>query len=228
MPYDSDRARSLIARAAFNAEFFRGTISDLSNAQRAMTFVGAPTWGMINGKPALRQNTAADLVNSAAVPAIVDVTADFSLEFVIEPHRFGDDTPDIIRQTNNGGFYCFWHGFPAVQRFYLRLQTNAGATAREIITPVASATMNAAQHVIITSQAGGTSGSSWKNGIPQVATLAGAGVAANCPATILTAFGYPTNATRYTYLLERVYPFALTNADASCLAEQAKLLVGGW
>lgn len=226
MAVDQDRYRALIARAAFNAEFWRGTIQDLSPAQRAMSFVGAPTWGRINGNPCLSQRANADGVTRAAENPLIDVTGPFFVELCVINHIAGNLS--YIRHGGvgaTGGWKLTWD--PANERASLDLFTAAGAVARTVYNPNNSlAPRNKPFHTIMATALGGTTGACWTAGLPAVATLAGVGVAAAAPAINLYAGGFGTGLCDS--LIIRVWSGVPTNADATCLAEQARLLVGGW
>ena len=227
MPADQDRYRSLIARAAFNAEFFRGTIQDLSAAQRAMTFVGAPSFGMINGLPCLKQNAAGDYTTSAAIPAVLDVTASWSIEALFSP---GPGTIATILQqvgaANAGGFSFQWRNTGGDVDVILVYLFDLAAGPRLLYSNNGVFTRYSTRHAIISGINGGASGKMWLNGVPIVCNLFGAAAPANIAVNrALTTLVGPVITTAS---LIRVFPFALTNADATCLAEQAKLLVGGW
>jgi len=223
MPVDQDRYRSLIARAAFNAEFFRGTISDLSSAQRAMTFVGSPTWGRLNGFPILKKNAAADGTTSAAVAPVLDVTGSITFEGLF----VADDVfmPVMFRQVGGTGGVSFGN-LSGVNRGEVYLLDAAGAGARFVMTAIGALPAHRPRHLIISSIDGGTSGLVWINGVPSTCTLALAGVAASPPVSVVTTLGAVSAAGQA--MISRCWPFLFTNEDAVCIAEQAKLLVGGW
>jgi hypothetical protein len=225
MPTSQDRYLALIARAAFNCEMFRGTFQDLSPAQRAMTVQGAPTWGRIDSWPTLKQLASADGAASGAVARIVDVTADFSIEWSGELLLPEAGTANLISQVGaTGGFRLAWDAVNTV--FVLTLYTNAGAVARTITTPAASAPLRTPVEIIIRSTAGGTAGAAWIRGTPVVATLGGAGVAANIGANSAVVveegdFGLVET------LEARVTQDAWSNEDVAAIHSQVATMTGG-
>jgi hypothetical protein len=190
-----------------------------------MTAVGAPTWSMINGLPALRQNAYGDGCTSGAVLNVVNMAGSWTIETV---HR--QDTGDswFSRWTgpaSAGGFHLF--NFSAGTRIGLYEFDAAGAVQRQIFSPAGSIVPAARTvHYLVSSVTAGTSGRTWINGVPVVATLAGAGVPVN-PVASAVGFGMAGGVGFATAVLMRIYPFALTNEDASCLYQQAKILTGG-
>jgi len=227
MAFDQNRYFSLIQRAAFDASFYKGTIQDLSSAQRAMSFVGAPTFGRVNGHPCLKQNATGEGCTSGAVLGVVDMAASWTIE-------------TLHRQDVGDSWLCRWAGpasaggflqsnFAAGGRILVYEYDAAGVPQRQLFSPAGGVTPpNKTLHTLTSSIAAGTSGRMWFNGIPQVVTLIGAGVPVN-PVASPVGFGMSGGAGGLaTEMILRVYPFALTNEDATCLAEAAKELVGGW
>jgi hypothetical protein len=220
MAVDWDRYNRLRESASFNCEFFRGHIQDCSKSRLAMSFVGAPSWTMVNGLPALRQNANGDRAESAAVAALVDVTGPFFVELLTRV-----DVPGVnytMRQIVNGGFTTYRDTSPQVR---LLLYTNAGAIARHIIVGAVGANPDRVlQHIIVGASGGGTVGIGWTNGVPTAISYAGAGVAASSAAAVVSACGGNTG--RNTTLIARVWQGTPTNEDATCLYQAAKSLIG--
>ncbi len=227
MALDQDRYRSLIERCAFRMDAFRGTIADLSPAQRAMAFVGAPTWGRINGWPCLKMNAAADGATSGALAAVLDVTGPFFVEAVARIN-LRSQYQDIAGQYGGGGGGWEWY-FSNLNALVLLLYTAGGGVARNLSIPAASLPVRSPVHVLAYSTAGGVAGLAWVNGVPVGPVPAGAGVAANGgvrPYTVLGVGGGGSE--RADLLLHRAWTGTPSNADASCLAEASKLMIGGW
>ena len=225
MAYDQQRYRALVQSAAVNYEFWRGTIQDQSSRGLAMTPVGNPSWGRVNGRPALKQNAAGDGVTSGNVANIVDVTGSFSVEGFFTPMILGANFP--LRQWLGGGSggFALTHDYGG-GRSALYLLNNVGGVARTITMAAGTHPAGVLRHVLIVSLAGGISGYCWMNGIPVGPVFIGAGVAANIAANAAVAAGAGTGL--MSSLLIRAYPFALGNEDVTCLAAAAESLVGGW
>lgn len=229
MPYDQDRYNSLISRAAFDCSFYKGTIQDQSPARRAMIFVGSPSFCLINGLPALRQNAAGSGAQSAAIPQILDLSGTVSIEAVYRPIlRAGGYHPLIAQSSGAAADGFMFEDDPVTGDAYFLL-FNGGAIARQIraTTPV---TRGFLSHAIITSGNGAATGSAWVGGIPTSVVLGGAGAAVNTAGAVVAVAGAPTvwsgsNGLQDTVLI-RAYPFALTNSDAACLYGAAKSLIG--
>ena len=230
MPVDQDRYQSLIRRAAFRAEYFRGTIQDLSPAQRAMAFVGAPTWSRINGWPCLAQNAINQGSTSGAVAAFLDVTGSVWFEAVVQPFAYGTDQNLIVSQRTPAGpgFTFFWHSSIANAYARIILYDAAGASARSLNTPVLSVPVMRPSHIVLASINAGATGLGWINGIPVVVTLAGAGVVANAGVSVIEAGGGVFTRGLKGTMIARAWQGTPTNADVACLAEQAKLMIGGF
>lgn len=221
MPVDQERYDLLIRRATFNAEFWRGTIQDLSAAQRAMSFVGAPTWSRINGWPCLAVNATG--TTSAAVPQVVDVTGSFTVEALSSYRQLPAAWLEQYGAT--GGFR--FSSPSGVNRSEIYLYDNAGVAARVIYTAVGATPLNRPFHLLLTSTLGGTVGYARINGIPSTVAYAGAGVAANVAVPTAIAHGDADTRRAAQSLIVRAYPFALTNEDCATLYQAAKTLVGG-
>lgn len=218
--------RNTLVSATFSAEWWKGTIQDQSIRRAAMSFAGTPRWVKQGCPVALVQRADADGTTSGNKAALVDVTGDFTVEWRGTPLVAGAGVDVLLSQVEAGagGFVFAWDAVNTV--YVLTLYTAAGAVARSLSTPAASAVPNADQHVILTSSAGGTAGSSWINGIPRVVTLGGAGVAANIVADspIVAGGGGVGTATS---LFGRVYPSALSDAAKSALVCASRSLVTG-
>ena len=226
MAYDQNRYQSLIQRAAFNAEFFRGTIQDLSSAQRAMSFVGAPTFGRVNGHPCLKQNAAGDRVTSGAVPMAVDVLGDFFLEVTFSLSTGGQWANLLTQGGVGGGFTAYW--VSATQEARLYLFTAAGAYAEQINTPFGSILPSRRYHLLMQSLAAGTNGRVTINGVHVAPVLMLAGVVAAGVNPVITTAGSSNAGCRQNVSTSRLWRGQYTNEDATCLAAAAESLVGGW
>ena len=224
MAFDQQRYSRLIASAAFNAEFFRGTIQDQSSRGLAMTFAGAPTWTRVNGKPAISQagSSANYVLSTAAVASLVDLTGTFSLELLFCASAIERDRPiQQIDGTNTG--IIAQRESASTSYVYLY---SGGAVVRSIGTPAGATAASLIHHLVFTSVAGGTSGYVWHRGIPLAAALSGAGAAAN-PAASVVRLGLGASRLGRT-LVVRLWQQAFGNPDANCLAEAAREMVGGW
>jgi len=223
--FDQGRYNSLIARCAADFSFYKGTIQDLSGAQLAMSFAGAPTWSRVNGHPALAQRANADGAASAATGPVVDVTGAFFVEALFVPQLDPTTTDALLHQqaAGSGGFDIVWN--PATDIVTLTLYTAAGAVARTISTAANTVVPTVPLHVVLASSAGGAAGTAWLRGIPAAVALAGAGVAAN---TAAAPVGYGRGTGLSDFIVSRVFSGAPGNEDAACLAEVAREMVGGW
>jgi len=222
MAYDQNRYQSLIQRAAFNAEFFRGTIQDLSSAQRAMSFVGAPTFGRVNGHPCLKQNAAGDGVTSGNVANIVDVTSPFFLEAIFGV--FPGDLPCYIIQqgvATFGGFIWYWS---ASGRLYqLEIYDAAAGAARTLSTPVDSQPARTLRHALFAVSP--LSALTWINGIPVTPLVTNTRVPTNCaprPLRVLATLGGGCQA-----MIARVWQGTPTNEQVNDLYQAARELTSG-
>lgn len=225
MRYDQDRYQSLIKSAAFDCSFYKGTIQDLSKAQRPMTFAGTPTWGRIGCLPALKQNSTGDAATSGNVAPLVDVTGTFTVEAIVLGLLDGTDQLLLNWGVGGAGGFVFMRQ-STFTRVNITLFTIAGAVARELSSPVGSVPMLKPMHCLMTSVTGGTAGLFWINGQPAAVTLAGAGLAANYVGTrpILAGGG---NAGLQITALVRGWLGALSNDDVDALHGAAHELTGG-
>jgi len=224
MPLDQTRYQDLIAGASFDASFYKGTIQDQSSRSLAMSFVGAPTWTRVNGKPAISQagSNANYVMSTAAVASLVDLTGTFSLELLFCASAVERDRPiQQIDGTNTG--IIVQRESASTSYVYLY---SGGAIVRSIGTPAGATAASLIHHLVFTSVAGGTSGYVWHRGIPLAATLSGAGAAAN-PAASIVRLGLGASGLGET-LVVRLWQQAFGNPDANCLAEAAREMVGGW
>jgi hypothetical protein len=225
--YDKDRYIAVREACVFCAEYWRGTIADVTHPARVMTFVGTPTFALMNGLPVLRNNTAGDGTASAVEARIVDVTGAFSVEWCGTPTMGGPGGAVLIQQAGpvSGGFSFDWD--PMDERFFLWMLDNVGAIARSVSTPVGSAVVGLATHGIITSSAGGTAGTAAIRGVPVAVTLAGAGVVANCNAnTVVSAARTPPASGIVTSLLVRAAAVSWGREDQTALYGAASVLTG--
>jgi hypothetical protein len=224
MPFDNARYQSLIERASFRFEPFRGTIQDLSSAQRTMSFVGSPSFCLVNGLPALRQNAAGDGATSGAVAAAVDVTGSYSIE-ILGGHMI-DGIPIFGQGASNaGGFAFYYSGSVLTYKCVVEMYSSAGpGVMRNGQSNVNTYPMRRTIHTLISVSGGGATGTLAINGVPSTFTMGGAGVVTNIAANRAITFWANTGRTGTTIL--RLYPFALTNSDATCLYGAARSLVG--
>lgn len=230
MSVDWGRYNDLQARAAFAMNAYSGSYQDQSKNRLAMTAVGTPGWTQVNGWPALSGCSNGIGVNSGAVANIVDVTSSFSVESICTSTTQG--LSPVIRQQSVGGgglqFYCDM-ATPGVGYYAMILYTAAGAVARTLYLLPAMAALVSTKHahLVMVCNNGGATATFFVGGVPIAGTLVGAGVAANSGAALVRVLGAGGGSTgNMTASLIRAYPFALTNADASCLYGAARSLVG--
>lgn len=186
MSYDQTRYQALVVRAALRWDFYTGTFQDQSLAQRATTLTGC-TWVRQNNAAWLAQRANGDGTATGTVAAIADMTGAFWIEVLFNPHiLIAPSTNHLLNQSDAaGGFQFMWDVNNTNLILYLMA---GGAGVRSIATPVGSVVPNRPMHAVIASIAGGTAGAVWVNGVPAVATLGLAGVAANiaAPTAILS------------------------------------------
>jgi len=222
MPFDQNRYSSLIQRAAFDASFYKGTIQDLSSAQRAMSFVGAPSWAKCNGLPILRQNAAgAGAATTGAVASVINSTQPFWVECLVSTTT---TAAYVFFQQNAGGWYCFTD--PLNTRFLLITVTAALGNARYLVTVSARLAANRLNHIVAALDPVSLAGYSWINGAPNPTTFANIAPPVVCAATQLQVCGAGGLAARG--MIARAWQGTPTNEDATCLAAAAESLVGGW
>ena len=230
MPLDQQRYRALVESAAVNFDFSRGTIQDLSPAGRAMSFVGAPTWARVNGRPCLNQNAINQGATSGVVGPVVDVTGSFSVEVLLQA---GVETPvpsvnvPLYQATAGvGGFAFQLRTGAGWWTAYMDLFGLGGGVQRRLTMPVDSWPWDTKpRHGIIVSRNATSDGLAWLNGIPRAVVVTLIGPLANIVnQTVLVG----ADRGMCIYSLVRAYPFALTNEDAACLAEAAREMVGGF
>lgn len=219
MAVDQDRLARLLASAAFDARYYEGHIQDRSRNQRPMTFVGAPTWGRINGWPCLKQNAAGEGATSDVVAPVLDTTQAVSFEIVMEQWVAGYTV--AVRQRPGNGGWSFDYDQPN-NRLAVSLYDAAGVLARGAF-PVGLGGRRPTSY-IVSFAAGGLTPAAWFNGIPVAGAAFGAGVPA-IGANAVCAIGLTAGINRF--MIIRCWQGALTSEDCSCLAEQAKLLIGG-
>ncbi len=190
-----------------------------------MSFVGSPSWTMINGLPAIKQNAATDYVTSTAVPMSVDVLSEFFFESVFSLTSGGLWVNILTQGGVGGGFSAYWVSATNQVLFYLF--NAAGAYAEQINTPVGSILPNRKYHLIMQSLTAGTNGLVWINGVPVAPVLMLAGVvAAGVNSAIVTA-GNSDSGARNTTILSRLWRGRATNSDAQALYGAAHILTGG-
>ena len=135
MPVDQDRYRSLIARAAFNAEYWRGTAQDLSSAQRVVVINGTLRFVPYGSVVGATMRAAADYTYRDNVPALVDATASFSLETLVYPCN-GIVIADIKIRTTQGNrfiFQCAGQIFPVFVMIAIRAVNDTTRLARMLV-----------------------------------------------------------------------------------------------
>ena len=225
MPLDQVRYSRLIASAAFDASFYKGTWQDLSRNGLAMTPVGNPSWARCNGRPCLKQNAAADCVTSAAVPMAVDVLGDFSLEVTFSLSTGGLWANLLTQGGVGGGFTAYW--VSATQQVLLYLFTAAGAYAEQINTPVGSILPSRRYHLLMQSLAAGTNGRVTINGVHVAPVLMLAGVVAAGVNSAITTAGNSDAGCRQNVSTSRLWQGTMTNEDAQVLYQAARELTGG-
>jgi hypothetical protein len=222
MPFDNARYNSLIARASFDCSFYKGTIQDQSKSRLAMTAVGSPTWTMVNGLPALRQNAAGDQVRSGAVASVVETsTQPYWVECVWR--NGATTTAYALYQFNGGGWTAYADG--ANRTFSLGSLTAAGALARYCFPAVGSAPTHKPTHFVACLNPVALSGLCWVNGVPTAVTFVNAAPPVTCAATNLIVSSQAGSA--LTTCLSRVWQGTPTNADAAALYGAARALTGG-
>lgn len=216
--FDQERYRSLIARASLDYSFYKGTYQDLSSARRATTLTGC-TWTRCNNCAWLAQRADGDGTSTAAVAAVADMTGAFWIELLFNPHVLAaPSTNHLLNQSDmTGGFQFMWD----INNTNLILYLMAGGIGvRSIATPVGSVIGNKPMHAVVASVAGGTAGSTWINGIPVVATLGLAGVAANIGAPTAIISG-PASAGQSDRSIIRTWAGTVGNEDVTCLYRAA-------
>ena len=218
MPFDVDRYRSLISRAAFDCSFYKGTIQDLSPAQRAMSFVGAPTWGQVNGVPCLQMNGAVRVSTSAAVPRVVDTTNTFWVE-LLGSHS---TTDYLMYQISGGGWTVYY--ISATNQIVLGTYTAATANARNV-NMAAMPLPGRLFHIVGYLDPVGLGGQWWVSGMPVATVFANTGVPANCANAIFQLANVGPAIGRG--MINRVWSGTPANEDVSALYGAAHVLTGG-
>jgi len=203
MPYDSDRARALIARAAFNAELWRGTVQDLSSVQRAMVINGTLRFVPYGSVVGVTMRTAADYAYRDNVPALVDATASFSLETLVYPCNGIAERMMYHLGVGASGAWAWLTAPPAGP--WIIFWDAVGAFARSIQLPAGSLPLNKLTHLLIVPSAGATAGKALR--FYSIGSAGGGGLLG--------------------IVINRIYPFTLGNEDAQVLYQQAKILTGG-
>lgn len=220
--FDKARYQSLIERATFNCEFWRGTYQDLSPSRLAMTAVGTPTWGKVNGLPCLKQRASGDRVQSGVVPSVVDTaTSSYWVESIWSPHTAV--TSYALYQFNGGGWTAYSDG--ANRTVAIGSLTAAGALARYCFPAAGSTPLNRPTHVVLWIDVVGLSGRAWINGIPHAVTFVNAAPPVACASTklLVSAQGGGSLQT----LLSRVWQGTPSNEDVAALYGAASVLTGG-
>jgi hypothetical protein len=225
--YDEARYQSLIQSALFRVDPWMGTIQDLgtnkyptsaSAAARIVRYGSTQSW--INGGDSTS-------ITTAAVPAIVNCTQPFSVEWKWSMDRYAV-LPWVMQQRNNvagnwGGLILYHY---AVAGLGMYVYTGVGAATRswQMTVPV-----NRCYHGVVsvdTSVAAGN-GYCWVNAAPVATAAAGVGPGVSCPVdTVVTTFGANAG-DQVRGLLLRVYQRALDNEDVACLCAAASSLVSG-
>lgn len=219
--YDHDRFLALRESAAFNMEAWRGTFQDQSRNQLAMTAVGRPGWTQINGLPCLKQNAAGDQVRSGAVASIVETTTQpYWIEAVWR--NGATNTAYAMYQFNGGGWTAYCDG--AGRTIAIGSLTAAGALARYCFPAAGSLPTNTFRHVVACLNPVTLSGLCWINAVPTAVTFVNAAAPVTCAATNFIVSSQAGGGLHT--LLCRVWQGTPTNADAACLYQAAKSLVG--
>ncbi len=215
MPYDQQRYNSLISRCAFDMSAYTGSFQDRSPAQRTMTAVGAPTWGRVNGVPALSGSGGIG-ATTGALASIINTTLPFWIEILFRWPQVGGFTYQMF-QVNAGGWSLVCNGV----QLQLYTYTAAPANARYVTSPAASFRYGYQSHAIAYIDPVGLSGAFWINGVPGVATFTNTNPPAVCANTAFTV------GTGQGSMIARVWQGTPTNEDCVTLYQAAKTLVGG-
>jgi hypothetical protein len=220
MPFDNARYNSLIARASFDCSFYKGTIQDLSPARRAMSFVGAPSWTMVNGIPALKQ-AAGGYITSVATPSVINSTLPFFVELLYQPYAPGDYP---MFQVAAGGWTVYYNN-PAIGQLGLFTYTAAPANGRFINAPGVAYPGQLAHHVGYIDPVG-LGGLWWKNGVPVATVFTNTNPPAVCANTAFRVCGGGAASSSIS-MIARVWQGTPTNSDAQVLYQAARSLTGG-
>lgn len=219
MTYDVGRYNSLISRAAINWEYFRGHYQDMGPNRYHCTIGGAGIgdWSIVNGLPARRNNTGCPVM-TPAIASVVDATGAFSVEFVAAgSHR---DGILVLSQELAGGWYCS----SAAGNYYLATRTAAMGLGRYIAFGT-SAAQKSTDHYAATINTAALTGAAWRNGVPIAVAFVNLGVPSN--SAVRAVYGhFPSLVGTQIGVLDRAYPFALTNEDAACLFGAAHAMFG--
>lgn len=226
MAFDSGRYASLISRASFDGSYYKGTFQDQSKSQIPMFVLPAtaPKFTRVNGYPALSNVVAGDGLYSNVTPAIIDVTQSSTVEVL-----FRSDTPAgvayINRQTDPGplrGYVAYRSSLALVFAFY-----DAAGLFRSYSVNSAFTSELRMTHVVLAVNNTTVTGSGWVNGVPRTVTVANAGVIP-VPITAPRALDLVSvGATAlFTWVINRMYPLAVTSEDVAALYGAAKSLVG--
>jgi len=206
--------RELCDRAVVNFEFWTGDIQNKGTAALgAMSVSGTPVMKKIGRTVGVTKTVAADGITSGAVASALDVTGTVTFEGVF---RYDSFPPIILRQIGATGGWGFG-SFTGTDRGEIYLLDAVGAGARLVMTATSviqkSSTMP--PHLVMTSIAGGTSGSVWIDGVPSAPVYALAGVAANPPASVVTCLLVASQ--QGTVVLSRAWQGALDAAEVATL-----------
>jgi len=232
MAFDQNRYFSLIQRAAFDASFYKGTIQDLSSAQRAMSFVGAPTWARVNGRPCLSLRGGAYVRTTVAVaPVIPDLTAQVAYEalFVMPSatglidylfHQQGAAPGGGVSlgvfDTTLANQNIYMHGIPA-----------GGGNGRYLAVAAGSCPNGRMAHVVQTAENTFTSGRAWVNGIARTVTLSDFNPPAVSLVATIRAGGYGFLVPHGVMIVRVWQGVTFTNEDAQVLYQAARELTSG-
>jgi len=218
--FDKDRYVSLVSRAAFNMEAWRGTYQDQSRNQLAMAASGSPSFTMVNVLPALTQNAAGDGAWSAATASIVDTTLPFWIEALIVPPP---ENVYVFYQFSAGGWSCYFDS--ANSRIFLMTYTAVGGDARFCSSPIGSLPVGRPSHVVIGVDPVGLSGRVHVGGVPAIATFVNTAPPVVCgPATLDVC---QPGGSFMRALIARAWQGTPSNEEAQTLYQAASVLCGG-
>ena len=224
MPFDVARYNDLIARATFDASFYKGTWQDVGRNRFAMQPNNSPGWTQMNGLPMMSMPATNNYPYSVLqAPQFVDVTGTFFVEWLCCHRRGTGYHRPISHFDADGGFASgtyMTNGYVGLQLFRA-----GGAWAVELYTANSVAKYNQPIHVIIESTNAGASGKCWVRGLPVALNRASAGPAVNSAAAYIRS-GSTDGSAVGDVMLSRVWTGACSNADATCLYGSAKSLVG--
>jgi len=214
--YDVDQYQSIVGRATFNCEFWRGTIQDLSYNRLTMTSTGRLT--RYGSYQKFSGGQAASTTNPGS---LVDLTGTFSVELLSQPPTSVIGSATFQQTSAVGGFYFYNH---SIGWYGLYLLNAAGALAVTLTTNAGTLEWGKKKHIILTSVSGGASGLGWINGQPVAVTRT---LLAGPAANVVTAQVVHTESVTAWNSISRAYPLAMNNDDAGVLYAAAQNLCSG-